>query len=89
MIRARITSISVTRPARRAAFFTFFAWPMAGSGHAVVGQVEVTSFTVPESSLNYWEQRLLSAGVPVERSGKRFDEEILTLADRGRSKGSN
>jgi glyoxalase family protein len=60
---------------------TFFAWPMAGRGHAGVGQVEVTSFSVPEGSLNYWEQRLFSAGVPVERSGKRFDEEIVTLAD--------
>ncbi len=60
---------------------TFFAWPMAGRGQAGVGQVEVTSFSVPEGSLNYWEQRLLSASIPVERSGKRFDEEILTFAD--------
>jgi glyoxalase family protein len=60
---------------------TFFAWPMAGRGRAGVGQVEVTSFSVPEGSLNYWEQRLLSASIPVERSGKRFDEEILTFAD--------
>ncbi len=60
---------------------TFFAWPMAGRGSPGVGQVEVTSFTIPEPSLSYWEQRLLSAGVPVERSGKRFDEEVLTFAD--------
>jgi glyoxalase family protein len=60
---------------------TFFAWPMAERGHAGVGQVNVTSFSIPESSLNYWEQRLLSAGIPVERSDKRFDEEVLTLAD--------
>jgi glyoxalase family protein len=60
---------------------TFFAWPMGGHGHPGVGQVEVTSFSVPEISISYWEQRLLSAGIPVERSGKRFDEEILILAD--------
>jgi glyoxalase family protein len=41
----------------------------------------VTSFSIPEPSLSYWEQRLLSAGVPAERSGKRFDEEVLTFAD--------
>jgi glyoxalase family protein len=60
---------------------TFFAWPMARRGSPGVGQVEVTSFSIPEPSLSYWEQRLLSAGVPVERSGKRFDEEVLTFAD--------
>jgi glyoxalase family protein len=60
---------------------TFFPWPMAARGSPGVGQVEVTSFGVPEQSLGYWEQRLLSAGTPVERSGKRFDGEVLTLAD--------
>ncbi len=60
---------------------TFFAWPMAGRGHAGVGQVDVTSFAVPEDSLKYWEQRLLSAGISAERSDKRFDEDVLTLAD--------
>jgi glyoxalase family protein len=60
---------------------TFFSWPMATRGSPGVGQVEVTSFSVPEHSLNYWERRLLSAGTPVERSGKRFDEQVLTLAD--------
>jgi glyoxalase family protein len=54
---------------------------MAGRGHAGVGQVQVTSFSIPESSVNYWEQRLLSTGTPVERSGRRFDEEVLQLAD--------
>lgn len=60
---------------------TFFAWPMAGRGSPGVGQVEVTSFSIPETSLNYWEQRLLSAGMPAERSGKRFNEDVLTFVD--------
>jgi glyoxalase family protein len=60
---------------------TFFAWPLARRGSPGVGQVDLTSFSIPESSLSYWEQRLLSAGMPVERSGKRFDEEVLTFAD--------
>jgi glyoxalase family protein len=60
---------------------TFFPWPRAARGSPGVGQVTVTSFTVPEQSLSYWEQRLRSAGVPVERTGKRFDEDVLTLAD--------
>ena len=51
---------------------TFFPWPMAARGSPGVGQVTVTSFSVPEQSLGYWERRLRSAGGPVERSGKRF-----------------
>jgi glyoxalase family protein len=60
---------------------TFFPWPKAGRGSAGVGQASVTSFSVPEQSLSYWTRRLQSAGVPVEASGKRFDEEVLTFAD--------
>ena len=60
---------------------TFFAWPMGMRGSPGVGQVEVTSFSIPEESVNYWEQRFLSAGTPVERSGKRFGEEVLRFAD--------
>ena len=60
---------------------TFFPWPLAAGGSPGVGQVAVTSFSVPEQSLGYWERRLSSAYVPVERSGKRFDEEVLTFRD--------
>jgi glyoxalase family protein len=60
---------------------TFFPWPMARRGRSGVGQVEVTSFSIPEASVSYWEQRLRSAGMPAERSGKRFDEEVLTFID--------
>jgi glyoxalase family protein len=60
---------------------TFFPWPMAARGSPGVGQATVTSFSIPGASLSYWEQRLLSAGTPAERTGKRFDEEVLTFAD--------
>jgi len=60
---------------------TFFPWVLAAPGSPGVGQVTVTSFSVPDGSLDYWERRLLAAGTPAERSGKRFDEEVLTLAD--------
>jgi glyoxalase family protein len=60
---------------------TFFAWPMATHGSPGVGQVEVTSFSIPGESADFWEQRLLSAGAPVERLGKRFGEEVVRLAD--------
>jgi len=60
---------------------TFFLWPGAARGSPGVGQVTVTSFSIPEPSLDYWERRLSSAHVLVERTGKRFDEEVLTFAD--------
>jgi glyoxalase family protein len=60
---------------------TFFPWPQASRGTSGVGETTVTSFSVPLHSLDFWEQHLLASGVPVERTGRRFEEEVLTFAD--------
>jgi len=60
---------------------TFFPWPGATRGSAGVGEVTQTAFSVPLSSLDYWEKRLVDDGQLVERSGKRFEEEVLTFPD--------
>ncbi len=60
---------------------TFFPWPHAARGLAGVGEVTKTAFGVPLSSLDYWIQRLSEQKVLIERTGKRFDEEVLTFAD--------
>ncbi|MDE1177810.1 MAG: ring-cleaving dioxygenase [Edaphobacter sp.] len=60
---------------------TFFPWPRAMRGLAGVGEVTHTAFSVPLTSIDYWEQRLTNLGILVERTGKRFDEAVLTLAD--------
>jgi glyoxalase family protein len=60
---------------------TFFPWPHATRGTTGVGEVTKTAFSVPLASLDYWMQRLIDEGLLVERSGRRFDEEVLTLAD--------
>ena len=60
---------------------TFFPWPRAGRGSAGAGEVTHTAFSVPLASIAYWEQRLTEKGVLVEHTGKRFDEDVLTLAD--------
>lgn len=60
---------------------TFFPWPHAARGHAGLGEVSHTAFSVPLTSVDYWEQRLGKLGILVERTGRRFDEEVLTLAD--------
>lgn len=60
---------------------TFFPWPHASRGHAGAGEVTHTAFSVPLQSIQYWEQRLAAKGVIFERTGKRFEEEVLTLPD--------
>jgi glyoxalase family protein len=60
---------------------TFFPWPHATRGSLGVGETSATAFSVPHQSLEFWEKRLLGAGVPVERTGERFQEEVLSFAD--------
>ncbi len=60
---------------------TFFPWPGARRGRRGTGQVAVTSFSVPEGSLPYWEERLRHHGIAVDQRQKRFDEEALAFFD--------
>jgi len=60
---------------------TFFPWPRAARGHAGAGEVTHTAFSIPQGSTDYWAERLTQKGVLCERTGKRFHEEVLTLAD--------
>ena len=59
---------------------TFFPWPRAARGSLGVGEASATAFSVPSTSLNYWEKRLAEAGLPVERTS-RFEEEVVAFAD--------
>ncbi|WP_263368055.1 ring-cleaving dioxygenase [Edaphobacter bradus] len=60
---------------------TFFPWARAARGVAGAGEVTKTAYSVPLTSLDYWEKRLRENHLPVERTGKRFNEEVLTFAD--------
>jgi glyoxalase family protein len=60
---------------------TFFAWPQASRGSAGTGETSAVAFSVPASSLHFWEQRILAAGSPVEYAGKRFGSPVLSLGD--------
>ncbi len=60
---------------------TFFPWPHATRGIAGAGETTHTALSVPVGSLDYWQQRLTAEGVLVERTGHRFDEDVLTFAD--------
>src|SRR5271163_4800654 len=57
---------------------TFFPWPHAARGRPGVGEVTRTAFSIPGTSLEYWQARLTRSGVPVERTGNRFDEQAIT-----------
>src|SRR3954471_14450548 len=51
---------------------TFFPWPNAPHGTVGAGEVTHTAFSIPPSSVEYWEQRLAAKGVAaskVERMG--------------------
>jgi glyoxalase family protein len=60
---------------------TFFPWPRAVRGIGGAGEVAQTAFSVPLNSLDYWETRLLEHGIPVERAGRRFEEDVLAFGD--------
>ena len=45
------------------------------------GQVTVSSFSVPQASLDYWIERLSQRGVSSTGPTSRFDETILSLQD--------
>ena len=60
---------------------TFFPWPRATRGSVGVGETSATAFSVAASSLEFWETRLLKAGVPVQRLERRFDKDVLSFAD--------
>jgi glyoxalase family protein len=60
---------------------TFFAWPGATRGSLGLGETSAVAFRIPEASLDFWEQRLLSAGVPAERADDRFGEPVLSFGD--------
>jgi len=60
---------------------TFFPWPHAKPGPAGAGEVTKTAFSVPNGSLEYWAERLADRSIPVEQTGKRFDEQVLTFPD--------
>jgi len=60
---------------------TFFPWPHATRGRGGIGETSAIAFSVVDESLDWWEKRLLAAGVPVERLPERFGKRALGFAD--------
>ncbi|GLU49409.1 ring-cleaving dioxygenase [Nocardiopsis ansamitocini] len=60
---------------------TFFPWPGAPKGRIGAGQATVTSFSVPEGSLGWWQNHLAGLGVESSRPAERLEEDVLSLRD--------
>jgi glyoxalase family protein len=62
---------------------TFFPYPGITRGRKGTGQLTVTSFSVPEGSLDYWMKRLDRFNIEFEGPGKRFDKEEYIYFEDG------
>lgn len=60
---------------------TFFPYPGISQGRKGKGQLTVTSFSIPENSMDYWTKRLDKFSVPYEGPQKRFDEVFIYFED--------
>ncbi len=60
---------------------TFFPWPGAPRGRRGTGQTTTTSFSIPETSLGWWRQRIESKGVTVVSATTRLDSDVLAFED--------
>jgi glyoxalase family protein len=60
---------------------TFFPWPNASRGTLGAGEVSHTAFSVPTSSIDYWETRLEAQGVRIEAKHQRFAATVLEFSD--------
>lgn len=59
---------------------TFFPWPNVRRGTVGGGQVEVTTYAIPEGALPYWEQRLKKFDMHYEKL-ERFGEAYVRFED--------
>jgi catechol 2,3-dioxygenase-like lactoylglutathione lyase family enzyme len=60
---------------------TFFAWPGAPRGRPGTGQLSAVAFTIPQTSLDYWSQRLRSGGIQHQGPSTSLGESVLLLHD--------
>lgn len=59
---------------------TFFPWPKQLKGRIGKGQVGVTSYSIPDGALPFWEERLKKYEIVAE-SAVRFGERYLSFVD--------
>ncbi len=60
---------------------TFFVWPGIPRGRPGTGQLAAVAFTIPQTSLDFWAQRLFSGGIQHQGPRTRLGEQTLSLHD--------
>ena len=60
---------------------TFFPWPTAPHGRLGSGQLTVTSFAIPQESVQFWIDRLKQAEIEFSGPRDRFGETALAFSD--------
>jgi glyoxalase family protein len=66
---------------RPGTLLTFFPWTGSRPGRQGTGQINGVALAIPQGSLGYWVERLLSLGVKFEGPTRRFGEQVLAFAD--------
>jgi glyoxalase family protein len=60
---------------------TFFPYPNARPGQIGTGQATTTQFSIPDSSIDYWIDRLADASVDADEPFERFGDTVLPFRD--------
>jgi glyoxalase family protein len=60
---------------------TFFPWPTVPKGRQGAGMTTATAFSVPETSLGWWQGRFETLGIDADAPHTRDEEEVLTFRD--------
>ena len=60
---------------------TFFPWPHATRGSVGAGETSATAFSIPRTSLPFWEARLAEPSVNAARQPDRFGDAVLGFSD--------
>ncbi len=66
---------------RPGTLLTFFPWTGSRPGRQGTGQINGVGLAVPQGSLGYWIQRLISRGIRYEGPARRFGEQVLGFTD--------
>lgn len=60
---------------------TFFPWDHAAAGRAGIGETQETAFRIPQGSVSYWTQRLVTLGLAPDLPERRFGETVIAFRD--------
>ena len=66
---------------RPGTLLTFFPWTGSRPGRQGTGQINGVALAIPQASLGYWVERLLSLGVKYEGPARRFGDQVLSFED--------